>query len=597
MIRKFRKTGIVGILFLSFFVGVFFFTSFGSINIASASCLEPVCGGHSCVGGYDTYEVCDDTGYNCSYLKSCRGHGPICYDPSPGTNDGCPGSVSGGNPGCTDSAALNYNPSADTEDYSCTYPPGTPPPPPPPGSPPSSPPPPPSGGSSCGNGHPESGEACDGGEGCSGSCTWLPSSCALPSDPYFGALNSYPDYLTNNNCYVSNYPADNTCIATTPTVLVAGEYRVQTTGHDELGVGQNSCNTSNTGGGSLGSIRVYGPGDPGDQDDDYFTQTCARRFDCSSYAPVNSAPTAPVIYGPGVGGVDGSYGYQFIATDPENNTVRYGVDWTHDVSGSQVPYASGDAFDNVADVWLPSSGYVADDSPGQTTNLTWATIGNKKFQALAQDSAGSNSAWTLKTVIISNVNTGPDSPTITGPAVGSPSLNYSFIFFSSDPQDDSIKYGISWDNDNTVDEWIPPFGYLSSGSPASATRSWPAVGTYTFKAKAVDNNNLSSGWSSHTITIGVSGPASSFTVNVTVPAPDGGKVRSSPFGIDCVGVCSADFEQNSSVALIPIPSSSYWKFNGWAGDCAGIGACVLIISSDKNVTASFIPRVFDYREF
>ena len=46
------------------------------------------------------------------------------------------------------------------------------------------------------------------------------------------------------------------------------------------------------------------------------------------------------------------------------------------------------------------------------------------------------------------------------------------------------------------------------------------------------------------------------------------------------------------------PSSSYWKFNGWSGDCTNpSGICVLNVNSNKIITPSFILRLFNYKEF
>jgi hypothetical protein len=91
------------------------------------------------------------------------------------------------------------------------------------------------------------------------------------------------------------------------------------------------------------------------------------------------------------------------------------------------------------------------------------------------------------------------------------------------------------------------------------------------------------------------------SVNVTVNNRAGGKVVSTPGGIDCGSTCSASYPLSSLLVLTEIPNSSYWKFDSWGGDCASFGrnkTCSLNLNSTVyNVTARFVPRIFDYFEF
>ena len=91
-------------------------------------------------------------------------------------------------------------------------------------------------------------------------------------------------------------------------------------------------------------------------------------------------------------------------------------------------------------------------------------------------------------------------------------------------------------------------------------------------------------------------PTPTFSVSATRSV--GGRVVSSPPGIDCGSTCSSDFPANTEVTFRAYPRSSYWKFDGWSGDCTNSsGPCILNINSDKRITPSFILRLFDYREF
>ena len=100
-------------------------------------------------------------------------------------------------------------------------------------------------------------------------------------------------------------------------------------------------------------------------------------------------------------------------------------------------------------------------------------------------------------------NNPPATPSLTGPSVGSPSTNYPYDTQAADPDGDNIRYGIDWDNNNTVDEWT---AYVPSNTALSTNHSWALAGSYTFKALAQDSNGASSGWSTPlTMTIGGGG--------------------------------------------------------------------------------------------
>lgn len=66
-----------------------------------------------------------------------------------------------------------------------------------------------------------------------------------------------------------------------------------------------------------------------------------------------------------------------------------------------------------------------------------------------------------------------------------------------------------------------------------------------------------------------------------------GTVTSSPSGINCGATCSYDFNSLVSVSLTPTASSGY-AFSEWSGDCTGSSTCVVNMSADKNVTATFV---------
>jgi hypothetical protein len=78
------------------------------------------------------------------------------------------------------------------------------------------------------------------------------------------------------------------------------------------------------------------------------------------------------------------------------------------------------------------------------------------------------------------------------------------------------------------------------------------------------------------------------TVRKTPIGPILGSVVSDPAGINCGLLCataSATFPRGTVVTLTT--QNGLGKLQSWTGDCAGGGACVLTMDSDKSVVAHF----------
>jgi hypothetical protein len=73
---------------------------------------------------------------------------------------------------------------------------------------------------------------------------------------------------------------------------------------------------------------------------------------------------------------------------------------------------------------------------------------------------------------------------------------------------------------------------------------------------------------------------------VTVSEMGGGKVTSSPSGIDCPTGCSAILPAGTQVTLTATPAHD-WTFTGWGGACSGTGTCTLTMNSSQSVGATF----------
>src|SRR5258708_1795933 len=81
------------------------------------------------------------------------------------------------------------------------------------------------------------------------------------------------------------------------------------------------------------------------------------------------------------------------------------------------------------------------------------------------------------------------------------------------------------------------------------------------------------------------------TYTLAVSVGQGGKVTSSPAGIDCGATCSASFNSGTPVTLTATPASGS-VFQGWGGACTGTGACGLIMDAGKSVSATFAPITY-----
>src|SRR4029077_5175003 len=77
-----------------------------------------------------------------------------------------------------------------------------------------------------------------------------------------------------------------------------------------------------------------------------------------------------------------------------------------------------------------------------------------------------------------------------------------------------------------------------------------------------------------------------YTLAVSVAGAQGGKVTSSPAGIDCGATGSASFNSGTPVTLTATPVSG-WSFQGWGGACSGTGPCSLTMDAAKSATATF----------
>jgi len=73
---------------------------------------------------------------------------------------------------------------------------------------------------------------------------------------------------------------------------------------------------------------------------------------------------------------------------------------------------------------------------------------------------------------------------------------------------------------------------------------------------------------------------------LTVSVDGNGVVTSTDGGINCPGTCTHNYPDNDQVTLNATPASG-WAFSGWSGACSGTGSCVVTMSQNQSVSASF----------
>jgi hypothetical protein len=75
-------------------------------------------------------------------------------------------------------------------------------------------------------------------------------------------------------------------------------------------------------------------------------------------------------------------------------------------------------------------------------------------------------------------------------------------------------------------------------------------------------------------------------VEVATAGAGGGRVVSSPAGIDCGATCYASFATGTAVTLTATPDATS-TFTGWSGACSGTANCVVTAGSPVSVVATF----------
>jgi hypothetical protein len=183
--------------------------------------------------------------------------------------------------------------------------------------------------------------------------------------------------------------------------------------------------------------------------------------------------------GPTTGETGLSYSFSTSATDPDGDQVKYGWDWNGD---------------GTIDNW---SGFY---NSGSTSSMshTWTNPGTYHVKVKARDDNNAESGFSSSlTVTITDTNSAPFQPSITGPTSGRAGTPYAYAFTSTDPDGDPVSYYIQW-GDTTTPSWTSP---QASGTPYTESHTWENQGAYVIQAKARDSQGAESGWTTLSVSM------------------------------------------------------------------------------------------------
>jgi hypothetical protein len=197
----------------------------------------------------------------------------------------------------------------------------------------------------------------------------------------------------------------------------------------------------------------------------------------SSIFPVrigNQAPDKPTISGPKHGDPQEQLTFTFLTKDFEGEDIKYYVDWD-DGTTSESDYVQSNTSVEFSHSWDTKDDY----------NITARGID-------ANNKEGDFSGYLIRIG-----DQPPYKPSIYGAVQGYPGVKYDYGFISIDPENDYITYEIDW-GDGDIETDIGPF---PSGEIFSISHTWDEMGTYSIKARGIDEFENPSDWSEQKILV------------------------------------------------------------------------------------------------
>ena len=96
----------------------------------------------------------------------------------------------------------------------------------------------------------------------------------------------------------------------------------------------------------------------------------------------------------------------------------------------------------------------------------------------------------------------PSQPSVSAGGSCIVASTFTLSFSSTDPDGHQVRYGVDWDNDGSVDQWVPPTGYVNSGSVQSASRTYSTTGAKSVAVLTENNQGVRSARTSYSFSCG-----------------------------------------------------------------------------------------------
>jgi len=183
-----------------------------------------------------------------------------------------------------------------------------------------------------------------------------------------------------------------------------------------------------------------------------------------------SRPSTPA--GPSSGRPGQSCQFTSSTTDPDGDDIQIAFDW-------------GDGSQTTSEF----------SGTGTTISAShaWSKAGTYQVRAQAIDIYGGKSGWsaTRKVKISGSMNHPPNRPSSpTGVSRGQAGKSYSFIGYTTDIDQNQMRYTFDWGDGSSTDTAM-----IASGKSAKAAHSWSEAGNYEVRIMATDSNGGKSDWS------------------------------------------------------------------------------------------------------
>jgi len=188
----------------------------------------------------------------------------------------------------------------------------------------------------------------------------------------------------------------------------------------------------------------------------------------AAFVDENQPPNPPAVDGPTSGEPEIEYEYTFTVTDPEEDGMYLWIDWG----------------DGTTDGWLGEY----DSGEDIIVAHTYDEAGIYEITAKARD-INYNEGEYSEPYVVAIGNLPPETPTIQGPESGKIGTSYDYIFTSTDPNGDQIKYFVKWGDGNSEESDL-----FASGTAATLSHKWNEKGNWIIEAKAIDPDGAESGW-------------------------------------------------------------------------------------------------------